>query len=128
MSVTDISLCLEPCIYVVIHCNLRLVECMVVFVIYLLFQCLSGKSWQHKGRSVDVLVVVLVDLLLFLPRPAAKRLLQVAVRILAADHEANLTGWVGRDCRVGIFDVGEDLLAVGFEFGDQRQMKPLVFS
>jgi hypothetical protein len=39
-----------------------------------------------------------------------------------------LTGWVGRDGGVCIFDGWEDLLAVFLELGDQWQMEPLVFS
>ena len=77
---------------------------------------------------MDIGVVVTVDLVLLLGWEAAERVLEVAVGILAADHEADLTRWVGWDGGVGVLDVWEDLLAVCLELGDQWEVKPLVLS
>jgi hypothetical protein len=75
---------------------------------------------------VNVLVVVAAETLLLLAGPGADGLADIAVGVLAADHEADLTGGVGGDCGVGIFSDGEDLLAGLLEVGDERQMQPLV--
>lgn len=75
---------------------------------------------------MDLLGVVLAELVLFLLRPGANGLLEVAVGILAADHEADLARWVGGDGGVGVLDVGEDGLAVLLELGDQWEVEPLV--
>ena len=60
-------------------------------------------------------IIIPTQLLLLLDAPAAHGLLDVAVRVLAADHEADLAGGVGRDGGVGVFDDGEDFLAGFFE-------------
>lgn len=91
-----------------------------------LFKSLPSKSWQHEAGLVDISIVVAVELLLLLWAPSAKGCLEVAVAVLAADHETNLTRWVGWDGSVGVLDVGEDFLAVLFELGDQWQVQPLV--
>jgi hypothetical protein len=75
---------------------------------------------------VDLLAVVPAQLLLLLGSPGAERLLQVAVGVLAANHEANLPGWVGGDRGVAVLDVGEDLLASLLEVGNERHVQPLV--
>jgi hypothetical protein len=75
---------------------------------------------------VYVGVVVSTQLVFLLGRPAAYRCFEIAIGILAADHEANLAGWVGWDGGVGIFDVREYLLAVLLELGDQWEVEPLV--
>lgn len=75
---------------------------------------------------MNVLVIVSVDLLFLFPRPAAKWFLQIAIRVFGANHKANLTRWVRGNRGVGVLDVREDLLAVGFELGDHREMEPLV--
>lgn len=75
---------------------------------------------------MDLRVIVSAKLLLVLEAPAAQRLGKVTLRILAADHEADLARWVGWDGSIGIFDVGEDLLAVLLELGDQWEVKPLI--
>lgn len=77
---------------------------------------------------MDILVVVLVDLLFLFSVPASEWLLQVAVGILAANHESDLTRWVGWNSGVSIFNIWENLLAVSLELGDQWEVKPLVFS
>lgn len=75
---------------------------------------------------MDLLVVVLAELLLLGLGPLAHRLLEVAVGVKAADHEADLARGVGGDGGVGVLDVGEDLLAVLLELGDQGEVEPLV--
>jgi hypothetical protein len=75
---------------------------------------------------VNVLVVVAAETLLLLAGPGADGLADIAVGVLAADHEADLAGWVGGDCGVGVFGDGEDLLAGLLEVGDEREMEPLV--
>lgn len=75
---------------------------------------------------MNLLVVVLAKLLLLLWGPGAERLGQIPVGVLAADHEANLAGRVGWDGGVGVLDVGEDLLAVLLELGDEWEVEPLV--
>ena len=76
---------------------------------------------------MNLLVVVLAELVLLLDRPCTDGLLEVALGVLAADHKANLARWVGGDGSVGVFDVGEDGLAVLLELGDQGKVEPLVF-
>lgn len=66
------------------------------------------------------MVVIFADFLLLFPAPAAKRLLDIAVGILAAYHETDLSGRIGWNGCVGILDSWEDLLAVCLEFSDQR--------
>ena len=75
---------------------------------------------------MDLLVVVLAQLVLLSLGPLADGLLEVAVGVKAADHEADLARGVGGDGGVGVLDVGEDLLAVLLELGDQGEVKPLV--
>jgi hypothetical protein len=77
---------------------------------------------------VDFLAVVLAQLLLLLDCPATERLLEVKAGILAADHEANLSGWVGGDGGVTVLDVGEDLLARLLEVDNEWHVQPLVLS
>jgi hypothetical protein len=75
---------------------------------------------------VDVGVVVSAQLVFLLGGPATYRCFEIAIGILAADHEANLARWVGWDGGVGIFDVRENLIAILLELGDQWEVKPLV--
>ena len=75
---------------------------------------------------MDVLVVVAAELLLLLGGPGAEGLTDVAVGVLAADHEANLAGGVGGDGGVGVFGDGEDLLAGLLEVGNEGKVEPLV--
>ena len=77
---------------------------------------------------MDVLVVVAAELLLLLGGPGAERLTDVAVGVLAADHEADLAGGVGGDGGVGVLGDGEDLLAGLLEVGNQGEVEPLVLS
>lgn len=75
---------------------------------------------------MDLRVVVSAQLLLLLGSPGPDRHLDVAVGVLAADHEADLTRRVGGNGRVGVLSDREDLLAVLLQVGDERQVKPLV--
>lgn len=77
---------------------------------------------------MDIGAVVSAKLLLLLGGPAAEWCLEVTVSVLAADHETDLARWVSWDGGVGVFDVGENLLAVFLELGDHRKMEPLVLS
>jgi len=77
---------------------------------------------------VDLLVVVLAQLLLFLGRKGTERLGDIAIGVLAADHEANLPRWVGRDGGVSILDSWEDFLAILLQLGNQWEVEPLIFS
>ena len=93
-----------------------------------LSESLASKGRQNKGRLVNLLAVVPAQRLLLFSRPAAERLLEVEVGVLAADHEANLAGWVGGDGSVRILDVGEDFLASLLEVDDKGHVEPLVLS
>jgi hypothetical protein len=75
---------------------------------------------------VNLGIVVAAQFLLFFWGPAAQRLGELPVGIFAADHEANLTRWVGGDCGVSVLDVREDLLAILLELSDQWEMEPLI--
>ena len=77
---------------------------------------------------MDLGVVVPAELDFLLGGPGAEGNLDVHVGVLAAHHEANLAGGVGRDGGVGIFSNGEDLLAILLELGDQGKVEPLVLS
>lgn len=77
---------------------------------------------------MDVLVVVAELLLLLLRGEGAQRLGKITLGILAAHHKADLTRWVGWDGGVGVLDVGEYLLAVLLELGDEWEVEPLVLS
>jgi len=71
-------------------------------------------------------IVVPTKLIFLLGAPATQRLANVTLRILAADHEADLTGWVGGDGSVCVFDGWEDFFTVFLELGDQGEVEPLV--
>lgn len=75
---------------------------------------------------MDLLGVVLAQALLFFLTPGAEGLLDVALGILAADHEADLAGGVGRNRSVAVFDDGEDLLAGLLEGSNQGHVQPLI--
>ena len=77
---------------------------------------------------MDLGIVVPAQLLLLLLGPGPHGNPDVAVGVLAADHEADLARGVGRDGGVSILSNGEDLLAVLLELGDERQVQPLVLS
>lgn len=91
-----------------------------------LFQSLSCESWKDERCLVDLLVVVSVDGLLLLCGPRSEWVLNITVGVLAADHEADLTTWVGWDGGVCVFDSWEDLLAVLLQLGDEWKVEPLV--
>jgi hypothetical protein len=77
---------------------------------------------------VDVSVVVTAELLLLLAGPLAEWDLDVAVSVLGADEETDLTGWVGWDGGVRVFDDWEDLAARLDETLNHVKMEPLVLS
>lgn len=77
---------------------------------------------------MDLLAVVLAQLVLLLGCPAADRLLEVALSVLGADHETDLTGGVGGDRGVGVLDGRENCLARLLEVGDDVKVQPLVLS
>ena len=93
-----------------------------------LFQCFSGKGWQHKRRTMNLLVVVLAVLVFLFPRPRPQWLLQVAILVLAAYHESYLTRRICGNRGIGVLNVREDLLAISLEFRDKRQVQPLILS
>ena len=76
---------------------------------------------------MNIRIIVTTQPLLLLTRPRTHGLADIAVRILAADHEPDLAGGVGGDGGVGVFGDGEDLFAGGAQDGNQREMQPLVF-
>ena len=77
---------------------------------------------------MHVLVVVLTQLLLLFGTPAAQGLLEVSLGIFGADHEADLSGWIGWIGGVGIVNSREDFLAVLLQLGDEWEVEPLVLS
>lgn len=87
----------------------------------------SGKGGEDEASFMNGLVVVSAQLVFLFWGPATKRLLDVAVGVLTADHEADLAGWVGWDGGVCVLDRGENLLAILLELGDQWEVEPLVF-
>jgi hypothetical protein len=91
-------------------------------------QSLAGECRQNKCSLVDLLAVVLAQLFLLRNGPASERLLQVAIGVLAANHEANLSGWIGRDRGVAVFNVRENLFASLLEVGNKWHVQPLVLS
>ena len=76
---------------------------------------------------MDFGIIVLAELLLLLRGPAAQGNANIALGILAANHEADLARRIGRYGGVGVFGNREDLLAILLELGDQGQVQPLVF-
>jgi hypothetical protein len=89
---------------------------------------LAGEGRQNERCLVNLLAVVLALLLLFLCRPSADRLLDIAAAVLAADHETDLAGRIGRNGSVCVLGNGEDLLARLLEVDDERHVQPLVLS
>ena len=87
----------------------------------------AGKSGQNETRTVDLLVVIFAQLLLFLGTPTTHRFFEVPLGILTTDHEADLTRRVGGDGGVGVLDHGKNLAAGPLEAGDERQVEPDVF-
>lgn len=90
-------------------------------------QSLASECGKNEACSMDILVVVFAKFLFLFGTPATERFLQVTVGVLAADHESNLSGWIGRDGGVSVFNCWEDFLAVFLELGNQWKMEPLVF-
>jgi hypothetical protein len=86
----------------------------------------ASKGWQNEAGLVDLGVVVSAKLILLLRSPLAQGLANITAGILAADHEADLTRWVGGDGGICVFNGWEDLLAVLLQLGDQWEVQPLV--
>ena len=93
-----------------------------------LLQGLSSEGRQDEAGLVDLRVVVSAELVLLLGGPGPQGLLDVAARLLAADHEANLARGVRGDRGVRVLRDGEDLAALLLELGDERHVQPLVLS
>lgn len=93
-----------------------------------LFQLLLSEGRQNEAGLVNLRVVVTALLSLLLRRPAPQRHLDIAAGVLAAHHEADLTGGVGGDSGVSVLGNREDLLAVLLQAGDEGEVKPLVLS
>lgn len=91
-----------------------------------LLESLASKSGQDECRLVDLFAVVSAQLFLLLGGPRSQGLLEVAIGVLAAHHEANLAGGVGRNGGVSVLDVGENLFAGLLQVGNERKVKPLV--
>ena len=75
---------------------------------------------------MHIRIIVPTQLALLLLRPLPHRLLDVPRGVLAADHEADLAGGIGRDRGVGVLGDGEDLAAGALERRDEREVQPLV--
>lgn len=91
-------------------------------------QRLPRKTRQHEARPVDLLVVIPAQLLLLFRAPAPEGLLNIALGVLAAYHEADLARGVCRNGGVGVFDGGEDFQAGFAEITYEAEVEPLVFS
>ena len=76
---------------------------------------------------MNLLVIISAQLILLLSIPAPYRRRNVSILVFGADHEADLTGRIGGDGGVRVFDSREDLLAGFFEVGNESEMEPLVF-
>lgn len=75
---------------------------------------------------MNIRIVVSAKLLLFFSSKGSQRLLNIAIGILTADHEADLAGGICGDGGVGVLDGGEDFFAGLLELGDKLQVEPLV--
>lgn len=97
-------------------------------ILFPLLQSFPSEGWQDEAGLVDIRVVISEKSLFLLSGKASDRDLDVAVGVLGADHEADLARWVGWDSGVGVLDSWENLPTVLLQFGDQREMEPLVLS
>ena len=89
-------------------------------------QSLLGELWKDECSLVNLAAVVFEELLLFLLTNRSQWLLDIAAAILGADHESDLTAWVGRNGGPAILGDWEDLLARLFEIDNHTQVKPWV--
>jgi hypothetical protein len=103
-------------------------ECSVRLLEYNLVESVSSPSREDEGCSMDLLVVVSVELVFLLLGPGTQRFLDVGIWVLGADHEADLTGWIGWDGGVAILDGWEDSLAGLLDFLDDVHVKPDVLT
>jgi len=91
-----------------------------------LIQRSGRESRQYEACLVDPLVIVSVHLLFLLVGYSPEGLGDVPVRVLAANHETNLAGWIGRDGRVGVFRNWEDFTTRLLKVSNELQVEPLV--
>lgn len=84
--------------------------------------CFAGESRQDERSAVNFLAVVAAVLDL------SQRLLDIAGRLLAADHETDCAGWIRGDGSVGIFGDWEQALHGGKDRGDEGKMEPNALS
>jgi len=75
---------------------------------------------------MNLRIIVPAKLILLLPTPLPQGLTDIAISVLAADHEADLAGGVGGDGGIGVFDGWEDFFAVFLQLGDKGEVEPLV--
>ena len=87
-------------------------------------QGLDGKVREHEASLVDSLAVILVLLQLLFGADGPQGRLDVPALIFAADHEANLTTWVGGDGSVSVLDDWEHLFADFLEGLDEFSVEP----
>lgn len=91
-------------------------------------QSLASERGQHERCLVNLFAVVSAQLLFLLLRPGSHWLLDIALSVLAANHEADLSRRIGWDGGVCVLGDGKDLLAVFLELGDELEVEPLVLS
>lgn len=94
----------------------------------LLRESLGSKVGQDESGLMDSGVVVLALLDLLLGSPLPQGLLYINAGVLAADHEADLTGGVGGNSSEAVLGNREDGAAVLLDLLDQRQVEPLTLS
>lgn len=95
--------------------------------------CLLAKSFlrklgKHKSSLVDLLAVVFEQLVLLLITDRPQRLGNIATRIFGADHESNLSTWIGRNGGPSVLGDWEDLLAVFLELLNNAEVEPWILS
>jgi hypothetical protein len=67
---------------------------------------------------MDISIIVTAKLVLLLWREGSEGLRDITVGVFAADHEADLAGWVGGNSGVSVFDGGENFFAVLLQLSD----------
>ena len=77
---------------------------------------------------MDLFVIVFAELLLLLLSPRAKRLLHIAVLVLATYQKANLARRIRGNGSVGVFNARKDLETRLSNLGYEGKMEPLVFA
>jgi hypothetical protein len=85
-----------------------------------LSKCSPGEGWENKTSFVNVLAIVSAQLFLLLLTPAPDRFSDIAVCILAADHETYLPRGVRWNGRIGVFYNRKDFLACLLQLRNER--------